>query len=60
MHMPGRSANDRRDTLNIRFPHAIAAPVGVTDLDTERNALAAKFTFSHLLHLLTHWISKQR
>ena len=59
MDTPRRSVDDRRDTFDIRFPLAIAAPVGVTYLNAERNTLAAHFTLSHLLHLLEK-ISKQR
>jgi len=33
--MPWRPVNDRRNALNIRFPHTVAASVGVTDLNTE-------------------------
>ena len=50
--MTGRTVNDRRDALDVRFPHAVAAPVGVADFDTKDNAFIANFTFSHLLHLL--------
>ena len=50
--MPGSPADNGRDAPNVRFPHAVAASVGVTYFYAERNALAAKFTFSHLLHLL--------
>ena len=63
MDMPGRAVDNRRDALNIRFPHAVTTSVGVTDLYTERNAFIAIITFCHLLHLLVcvsyHGISKQ-
>ena len=52
MDTPGRAIDNGRDTLYVRFPLAIAASVGVTDLDAKRNAFAAILTFSHLLHLL--------
>ena len=52
MNMPGSSVDDRRHALYIRFPHAVAASVRVTDFDTKRHALTAIITFSHLLHLL--------
>ena len=50
--MPGSPVDNRRDALNIRFPHAIAAPVGVTDFDAKGNSLTAILTFCHLPHLL--------
>ena len=37
----GRSVNYCVDTPNVRFPFTIAAPMGVTDLDTKRNSLTA-------------------
>ena len=52
MDMSGSPVNDRCDSPDVRFPFSIAASAGVTDLDAKRNALAAIFTFSQLLHLL--------
>ena len=54
MDTPRRAVDYRRDALNIRFPHAVTTPVGVTDLDAERNTLTAIITFCHLLHLLAY------
>jgi len=49
MYTPGGAVNDCCDTFDIRFPHTVAAPVGVTYFYTERNALAAIRTLCHLL-----------
>ena len=38
-------------TLNIRFPHTVAASVGMAHFDTESDALITKFTLSQLPHL---------
>ena len=51
--MPGSPADNCRDALNVRFPHAIAAPVGVTDLDSKGNSFTAILAFCHPPHLLT-------
>ena len=47
-----RPVDDRRHTFNIRFPHAVAAPVGVADFDSEQYALVTYIAFCHQLHLL--------
>ena len=41
-----------RYTPDIRFPCPVRTSVGVAHTNAERNALVAKFTLSHLLHLL--------
>ena len=60
MDMPGSSLDDRRYALDVWFPLAIAAYMGVADSDAKRYALAAILTFSQLLHLLTACIIGQR
>ena len=52
MHMPGRAVNDCGDAFNVRFPHPVAAPVGVADFYPERNSFSAIITFSHTVNLL--------
>jgi len=52
MYMAGGAVNDSLYTLYVGLPSPVAAPVGVADLDAERNTLAAKITLGHLLHLL--------
>ena len=47
MDMLGRTVDDCRDTFHVRFPHTVAASVGVADLDAKRNAFAAIITFCH-------------
>ena len=49
MHTSRRTIDDRRYSLNIWLPHAVAAPVGVADLDSKNNTFVAIFTFSHLI-----------
>lgn len=52
MDVTRRAVNNGLDALDVRFPCAVAASVGVADLYTESYALTAKFAFCHLLHLL--------
>ena len=40
------------DALDVGPPGAIASPMGVGHLNTERNTFAADVAFSHSLHLL--------
>ena len=47
VHMLRSTINDRLDALYIGLPGAIGAAVRVGHLDTECNALIAKFTFGH-------------
>ena len=49
MYVSRRAVDDRRDPLDIRFPHTVAASVGMADFNTERNAFSAIYTFSHLM-----------
>lgn len=37
---------------NVGLPHSVGSSVRVADLNSERNALAADFTFCHFKHLL--------
>ena len=50
--MAGAAVDDCLHTLHIGLPSAIRAPMGVRDLNAERNALVAELAFSHPLHLL--------
>ncbi len=52
IYVAGRAVNDSLYSLYVGLPSPVAAPVGVADLDAERNTLAAKITLGHLLHLL--------
>ena len=49
--MAGSTVNDRLDALDIGLPHSVRTSVGVGDLDTKGNALAANIALSHQLHL---------
>ena len=49
--MARSTVDDRLDTLDIGLPHSVGTSVGMGDLDTERNALAANIALCHLLHL---------
>ena len=51
----GGSVNHCLDALNVRLPRAIAAPVGMAYLNSKRDTLIAKLTFSHMLHLLAYY-----
>lgn len=44
--------HNSRYSPDVRFPCSVCASVGVAHSNTERNALIANFTLSHLLHLL--------
>ena len=52
VYMTGRAIDNSFYTLDVGLPGSVAASVGVADLYTESNTLIAKFTLSHLLHLL--------
>ena len=43
----GRTLHDRLDTTDIRLPGTVGTAMGVGDLDTKGNTLAAAFTLSH-------------
>ena len=45
--MTGRTVDDRLDALDIGLPCTIGTSMGVRDLNTKGNALAAAFTLSH-------------
>ena len=49
--MARSSVDNRLDTLNIGLPGTVGASVGVRDLNTKGNTLAANITFCQLLHL---------
>ena len=52
IHMARRTIDNRLHALDIGLPGAIATPVGVRNLDAERDPLIAKLALSHPLHLL--------
>jgi hypothetical protein len=52
VNMAVRAVNYCLNTLYITFPSTVGSSVRMAHLNTERNALAAKFTLCHLLHLL--------
>ena len=52
VNMAGRAVNNSLDALYIWLPRTVAAPVGVAYFNAKRNTFIAKFTLSHLLHLL--------
>ncbi len=52
VHMAGGIADDSLHALNVGLPHTIGTSVGVGHSDTKGNALVAKLTLSHPLHLL--------
>ena len=49
VHVLGRTVYNRLDALHVGLPGTVGAAVGVGDMDTEHNALIAKFTFGHSL-----------
>ena len=49
--MARRTVNDSLNTLHIGLPSTVGASVGVRDLNTNGNTLAANITFCQLLHL---------
>ena len=51
VHMAGGTVNDSLNTLHIGLPSTVGASVGVRDLNTKGNTLAANITFCQLLHL---------
>ena len=50
--MAGRPIHDGLDSLHIGLPGSVGTSVGVAHLDTEGNALIAKFTLGQAQHLL--------
>ena len=52
INMAGSTVDDRLDALDVGFPCAVGASVGVRDLDAKGNTLVTELTFSHPLHLL--------
>ena len=50
--MAGGPVHDGLYSLHIGLPGPVGTSVGVAHLDTEGNALFAKFALSHLSHLL--------
>ena len=52
IYMAGGTIDDRLYTLDIGFPRAVGAPVGVGDLDPKGNTLVTELTLCHPLHLL--------
>lgn len=45
------TVNDRFHALHVGFPRSVSASMGMGDLDTERNTLAANIALCQLLHL---------
>ena len=41
------TVHDGLDALHIGLPHAVAAPVGMADLDAKGDTLVAEFTLCH-------------
>ena len=50
--MAGRSVNNCLDASYVGLPGSVRSSVGVGNLNTKGNALAADVAFSHGLHLL--------
>ena len=50
--MARSTVNNRLDALDVGLPHPIGTSVGVGNLNSERNTLAANIALSHWLHLL--------
>ena len=53
VHTLGGSVHDSLDALHVGFPRSVGTSVGMGNLDTESNALSAKFALCHDRHLLT-------
>ena len=51
VYVTGRAINQSLNTLYIGLPGTVGASVGVRDLNTKGNTLAANITFCQLLHL---------
>ena len=51
VHMARRTVDDSLHTLHIGLPHTVRTSMGVRNLDTKRNTLAANITLCQLLHL---------
>ena len=51
IHVARRTVHNGLDTLYVGLPSSIGTSVGVGDLNTEGNTLAAIITLSHSLHL---------
>ena len=51
IHMARSTVDNSLDTLHVGLPSTVGTSVGVGNLDTEGNALAAIITLSHSLHL---------
>ena len=47
VYMARSTVDNRLDTLDIRLPSSVGTSVGMGDLDTESNALAANIALSH-------------
>ena len=52
IYMAGGTIDDCLHALDIGFPRAVGAPVGVGDLDPKGNTLVTELTLCHPLHLL--------
>ena len=50
--MARSTVNNRLDALDVGLPHPVGTSVGVGNLNSERNTLAANIALSHWLHLL--------
>ena len=53
VHMARAALDDCLHALDVGLPSTIGTSVGVGNLDTKGNALAAIITLCHTLHLLT-------
>ena len=53
VHMARSTVDNGLDTLNVGLPSPVGTSVGVGNLNTEDNALAAIITLRHSLHLLS-------
>ena len=60
VHMARRTVDDSLHTLHIGLPHTVRTSMGVRNLDTKRNTLAANITLSHTTNtsLSAAYISK--
>ena len=52
MNVAGRTTHNCLDALYVGLPGTVASPVGVGNLDSERDTFTADVAFSHSLHLL--------
>ena len=53
VHTLGGSVYDSLNALHVGFPSSVGTSVRMGNLDTESNALSAKFALCHDRHLLT-------